>query len=202
MVRVITCLAVLLAIALLVAGASRAYSWIRRNRELDAAIRKVDATLLASDAEACKKRLATLRQAWWRYRQEHRGQEPPTIEALLPKYLPSPDLLICPTAARLRKAGRMPDHGILRWRGKEYPVTYGFRWLTPNNAVYIRRMGEKAPLLTCATHQEVVSRSIYRMDPDSFTCPPAEAARLDRAGIPWHILTIRRDGELALEAER
>src|SRR5258708_5035290 len=85
------------------------------NQELDAQ---------KSEVKECERRLALFHAAWERYRADHKGAEP-SIEALFPKYINDPNLLICPTAQRLVNMKKSVAQGSITIGGKSYPETYG-----------------------------------------------------------------------------
>jgi hypothetical protein len=104
---------------------------------------------------------------------------------------------MCPTAARLQREGRNVDQGSLSYRGRQYPVTYGFSWLTASDGVMRKRRGEKAPLVVCPVHREVVSRWVYRQQPLGFSLSDREQRRLQASGATGRFLVVQRDGEIA-----
>jgi hypothetical protein len=191
-------LAIVLAVGALAAGAYQTYVWAGQKMQIQADMKRVGEPM-AGEIDGCKQRLKAIHAAWSRYRKDHKGAEPASVDALLPKYVKSPEELVCPTAARLDKESRMVNRGVLTWEGEEHPVTYGFRWLTAGNAKAMKEQGENAPLVTCGVHHEAVGRYFFNRDPLEFAPSAGETAQLQKANVPWHLLTIQRDGDIVTE---
>ena len=122
---------------------------------------RAEAAAQKAERENCRKRLTQIYGAWKRYRADHKGASPPSVGALLPKYLPSPDLLLCPTAKRWIDRGKIMGKGTVTVGRRDYPASYGFLWLTSGYARDRKRFGEKAPLVACQAHGEGMFQAAY-----------------------------------------
>jgi len=169
------------------------FVWYQGEAKINAGIEK-EVKPMVAEIPKCEARLKSLHAAWSRYRRDHRGQEPPTVEALLGRYIRNPSHLICPTAERFKKANRNVDRGTINWRGEDHWVTYGFAWLSAANAVAMKRRGEDAPLVVCTVHQEVVSRYVYHKEPVGFVLTAGERKRLQKLGADGRLLAVTRKG--------
>lgn len=150
----------------------------------------------ASELQECEARLKQLHKAWQRYRADHKKADPPSIEALLPKYVKSPDHLLCPTAARWTKGGGAVEQGAVKWKGKTYPETYAFRWLAAGYAKTSQSQGEMAPLIQCSVHREVVYRVAYKKAPPLGSFDTEELSKLAEPVAKVPVLTVRKDGKV------
>jgi hypothetical protein len=159
-----------------------------------------ETSLESSEITACKKRLQLLYQAWKRYRTDHKGAEPPSFVALLPKYIAKPELLYCPTADRVRQTGGRVAAGNIHFQGKDYPETYGFLWLSPNNARLVKMEGDNAPLITCAVHQETIYRAAYKKSPSIGAFDAEQRAGLVPDVRNAAVLLVRRNGKIDVQA--
>jgi hypothetical protein len=155
-----------------------------------------EAKAMAPEIDTCKKRLKQLYDGWDGYRKAHAGKEPPSIDSLLPKYIKSPELMVCPTFERLKKAGRNISSGSIKFQGKDHLVTYGFKWLSAAGTLDKKRMGDLAPLITCPVHQEVIARFAFRKDPTAFELTDAVEKSVSSAGATAKTLCVRRNGEI------
>lgn len=131
-----------------------------QNRHSSEAAR-AEAVTQETERQECRKRLALIYGAWKRYRAEHKGAAPPTVAALLPKYIPDANLLLCPTAKRWMDRGKTMGKGTVTVGGREYPASYGFLWLTSGYARDRKRFGDKAPLAACQAHGEGMYQAAY-----------------------------------------
>jgi hypothetical protein len=148
------------------------------------------------EIEQCRARLKQLHEAWSRYRAEHDGADPPTVDALLPKYVRSADLLMCPTGERWADQGGAVEQGAIRVNDKSQPVSYGFRWLTAGFPAFAEREGESIPLITCSTHREVVYRAAYGRAPQLGALDERELAGLVPAVRSTKVLAVTKGGEV------
>ena len=146
------------------------------------------------EIDACKKNLKTLYDAWNRYRGDHKGQDPPTAEALFPKYLTDTNVLICPTAQRWEKQKIELAQGLLLMDGKKYPETYGFKWLSAGYPRFVKKYGDKVPLIECEVHQTAMFIAAYRKKPKPDALDSDKIGQLipEVKGSPT--LAVRRNG--------
>ena len=190
---------VVLWFALVVGLGAGVWLW-SRNAEGQAKLRKQAAPMKA-EIEECRSRLASFYKGWSSYRKAHKGAEPPSVESMIPRYIKNPELLLCPTGERLTKQNKGFERGMIEWKGTRYPVTYGFRWLTPASAIQTRRMGDAAPLIVCATHREAIGRYVYSKDPSEFVATAERQKELVAAGATGQDLVLRRNGKIDYFAE-
>ncbi len=152
---------ILILVCVLIGGGYLAYT-LKKAHALSS-LAQEEGTTQVSEVQECRRRLALFYKAWASYKADHKGAEPPTIESLIPKYIPDPKLLVCPTAERWMKKGALMEQGVITIDRHNYPETYGFIWLAPSrNAVSLKRYGEAAPLIICASHQEGLYRATYK----------------------------------------
>ncbi len=185
-----------LAIGLLALGVAGAGGfWLVQGGILGSRARE-EATTMAPALAECRARLAELHAAWARYRAEHKGAEPPTLDALVPAYLKEPEKLICPIGALAQQQGRFLEQGVFTLNRRNYPVTYRLMWLTADSARQVKHFGEHAPLVVCSSHYEYLFQELHNrrpllkeLDPD----PRAALARLTPAASD---LAVRRSGEV------
>ncbi len=191
----------LVALAVLVVAVVLAYPSARKEVDGYRSIQE-HRNQLASEIAACKTRLKAFHQAWALYRKDHHGQEPPSFAALMPKYIASPEMLVCPTARRLDTEKKGYDRGVVSFNGKDYPETYGFRWLTGANAVEVKRHKDAAPLIVCSTHHEAICRYIFHAEPNTFHPSFIQAAALQSSGLDWEPLVITRKGDITTQSDQ
>lgn len=179
---------------MVVAACAGAGLWLRHDRAL-AAASKNQVRLLEPEIDECQQRLRAFHTAWSRYRRDHKGQEPPSFEAMIPRYIHDPHVLVCPTAERWQRQGHAVPHGSIKIGGKEYPVTYGFLWLAAGYPRLLKREGERAPLAVCRVHRSVFYAAVYRSPP-----PMGGSGEGGEQSVPAAagVLVIRRDGEIGL----
>jgi len=120
-----------------------------------------EARLEEPEITECKQRLAMFYNAWKTYKTDHNGTEPQSLDVLIPKYIKSPELLICPTAVRLGKKKIHIDQGALKYKGQVYPDTYGFKWLAGGFPIFLKRKGDEIPLIICTAHREATYMAAY-----------------------------------------
>jgi hypothetical protein len=111
------------------------------------------------------RRLAIFYHAYARYVADHKGAAPPSIEALFPKYLSDPRLLVSPTAQRWSKVNPRFAAGTVAIGGREYPETYGFRWSIGGFPRLVKRLGDSTPLIVSDSEQEGMYRAVYHHPP-------------------------------------
>jgi hypothetical protein len=167
-----------------------------RQNALCAARARQEARAQEMEIQECRRRLTLFYNVWRSYRAAHRGAEPPSLESLIPKYIPDGKLLLCPTAERWERRGVRLSQGGIEMNRRLYPVSYGFRWLTAGNAKAVEKRGEEALLLTCEAHEEGIYRGAYGKNPPlgAFSAegrrkllPEVRAARM---------LIVRRNGKI------
>ncbi len=124
-----------------------------------------EVALQQSEKQECERRLGLFYQAWKRYKADHKGEEPPNVAVLIPKYIPDPKLLVCPTAQRWLNNHKAVSRGSLTINKQQYTETYGFQWVNPNAAHSIKKQGDKAPLILCTAHEEGIYISIFHKQP-------------------------------------
>jgi hypothetical protein len=185
-----------LGVVVVAGAAAGGFVWYQGYSRVAAGIEK-EVKPMVAEIPRCEARLKSLHAAWARYRRQHRGQEPPNVEALLAGYVKSPTHLMCPTAERFKKANRPVDRGTIKWRGEDHWVTYGFAWLSASNAVAMKRSGEDARLVVCTVHREVVARYVYHKEPVGFALGPGELQRLKKAGADGRLLAVSRKGTVS-----
>jgi hypothetical protein len=102
----------------------------------------------------CRERLKSFHSAWAAYRKDHKNAEPGSFGDLIPKYIKDPNQLVCPTAARwqLRAVGQ----GTVTVGRRQYPLTYGFKFLAAGYPMLVKKQGDKAPMIVCEAHEETV----------------------------------------------
>src|SRR5581483_1138445 len=86
------------------AGVAAGVMWMRQSQATQAAARS-ESEQEGPEVAACNDRLKAIYSAWKRYKDDHHGATPPSVEALIPKYIKDPKELVCPTAARWEKNG-------------------------------------------------------------------------------------------------
>lgn len=173
-----------------------AYFWMNREKSYPDGARE-EARLQQAELRECRARLAQFYQAWSAYRKDHKGAEPPSIEALFPKYLSRGELLLCPTAARWMKNRVRMEQGVAVIDKKEYPVTYGFMWLTSGYAHSIRKDADAAPLVRCEAHQEGMYRAAYKKRPPLGAYSPPQYERLIPEAQVARVQVVRRNGQVS-----
>jgi hypothetical protein len=188
-------LTVILLVLLVAGGGYGLYTTSAARAKSDAALKKIGAPMVAEIGK-CEARLKLLHDAWAAYRKDHKGAEPPSFESLVPKYVKTADLFMCPSYERLRTEKRAVNAGRIKIGGKDQDVTYGFRWLTSSNAMEMKRKGEAAPLISCTVHQEALARYVYGKDPLEFAPSPQQVAEMEGQKIPWQIVLVQRDGQI------
>jgi hypothetical protein len=168
--------------------------WVKRNGEEH----RLAAELATQvrEREECRSRLGVFYRAWLRYRAEHHGVEPGSLDDLVPGYLPDPHLLVCPTGQRLLEQGRPVERGSYRRARRLYPTTYGFAFLSASNAVQVHWLGARAPLVVCYTHREAAFRAVYGRAPPLGAFDPTLNGKWLKGVANTPLLTVRRDGQL------
>jgi hypothetical protein len=121
----------------------------------------------------------------------------PAAPARVPRYIRDPQLLICPTAERWRRQGHGVSHGSIAINGTQYPVTYGFLWLTAGYPRMLKREGERAPLVVCRAHRSVFYQAVYKHPPPAGGSDEG-GERPEAAPAAAGVLVIRRNGEIGL----
>jgi hypothetical protein len=188
-------LIVILLVLLLAGGGYALFTTSAARAKSDAALKKIGAPMIA-ELPKCEVRLKLLHGAWAAYRKDHKGAEPGSALQLVPRYVKSADLFMCPSYERLRTEKRVVNAGRIRMGEKDHDVSYGFRWLTSGNPMEVKRKGEAAPLISCTVHQEAIARYVYRKDPLEFAPSAQEIADMDAQKIPWQIVLIQRNGQI------
>jgi hypothetical protein len=151
---------------------------------------------LAPAVERCREQLLRFHAAWRRYRETHHGAEPPTAQALLPRYLPDARLFVCPVAAAWMASGGDVEQGTLPVGRRRYPETYSLCWLTASYPRQLRVTGEATPLVICRSHREVIYQAVYDHRPPlgAFADPLRRQLLPEVAGVS--LPAVCRDGRL------
>lgn len=144
----------------------------------------------------CRRRMALFYKAWSAYKADHKNGDPPSIEAMIPKYIPDPNLLMCPTADRWIKKGKPMQQGTVVIDRKQYPVTYGFRWLSSGYARLQKKAGGQMPLIICEAHRDGVFRGAYNKPPGQASFDSAERAKLVPVVRDARTLVLRYNGTI------
>jgi hypothetical protein len=151
-------------LALIVLGAAAGgYSYYKSRPKIDPVKGQAEVEAQKPEIAECKGRLKLFHQAVEGYKADHGGAEPPTADALVPKYVKDANLFLCPTVKRWQGKGRTLNVGYVMVGKKEYKSSYGFVWLTGNSAFFRRRMGNKAPLIQCESHEEGMYLAYFGM---------------------------------------
>src|SRR3569623_869182 len=112
----------MLLILLVVGGAI--YGGTRLKTASEVSARAVEeAKAEEAERKECEAHLALFYTAWKQYKADNKGAAPPSVAAMIPKYIPDPSVLICPTAARLDKTGMHLDRGTFKMDGKSIDMT-------------------------------------------------------------------------------
>jgi hypothetical protein len=170
---------------------------LRRQTTLEAAAQG-EARRMEPEIRQCRERLAQLHEAWQRYQADHHGAEPPSVESLVPRYVRSPDLLVCPTAARWTRDGGAVEEGSIQIGRRNYPVSYGCRWLTSGYPRLVKLEGNRAPVISCDVHRQVIYQAAYHRPPPLGVFDEPARSQLARAVAAVGLLVVRRDGEVGM----
>ncbi len=149
-----------------------------------------------SERKECERRLGLIYEAWKKYKADNKGAEPPTIQALIPKYITDTSLLECPTATRLDKQKIHLDRGTFELDKKNVDVTYGFRWMTAGFSKQVKKQGDMVPLVICKCHQEAMYEMAYRKQPHEVSFDDEERVKLTPEVANAPILGVRRNGKV------
>lgn len=125
---------------------------------------KQELTAETVEIKECQDRLAMFYVAIEKYRKDHKGADPDTIEKLLPAYI-KPEALYCPTAKRWDAKGRKLNQGDVTVNGTKYPMSYGFKLFSANYPFYIKKNKNKAIMIQCESHGEALYISAYKKAP-------------------------------------
>src|SRR5205823_5819834 len=97
---------------------------------------------------------------------------------LVPKYIPDPDALTCPTAKRWLAKGAGMQSGSIKVNKKDYPVTYRFLVFTASYQIQQRKYGNRTVLIDCDAHQEGMYRAVFHKGPRTGAFMGTERASL------------------------
>ncbi len=174
-----------------------AYGVSRLKKGMDISARAAAETAAeAGERTECKARLALFYRAWKQYKADHKNAEPGSIQEMIPKYIPSPSLLECPTSVRLGKLGLRLEQGGFELDRQAVVVTYGFRWMTAGYPMQVKKQGDKIPLVVCKCHQEAMYQVSYKKQPREVTFDDEERAKLIPEVASAPILGVRRNGKV------
>ncbi|MCW3095045.1 MAG: hypothetical protein JWL77_663 [Chthonomonadaceae bacterium] len=148
------------------------------------------------ERKECEKRLAMFYQAWKSYKADHKGAEPSTIQAMIPKYISDTSLFVCPTAARLDKEKIRLDRGSFEVNRQNVDVTYGFRWMTAGFSKQAKKQGDQMPIVICKCHQQAMYRMAYNKQPHEVSFDDEERAKLAPEVANAPILGVRMNGKV------
>lgn len=190
-------LAKIVAVVTVLLGLGALYFRFSEEGKRTAAFRRLG-TEMSGEVTECKDRLGDFYAGWKKYRTEHKQADPPSIESLVPQYIKSPALLVCPTAKRLFAAGKNVDHGVFQGKHK---MTYGFLWLAAGHSVDRKRNGENAALINCPVHKEVIARFAFNEEPMGFELPGGVQKQLEGMGATGQDIVVERDGDISYRAE-
>jgi hypothetical protein len=157
-----------------------------------------EAKLEVPEIQECKRRLALFYDAWTKYRSDHQGHDPVSVEMLMPKYISDPNLFVCPTAARLEKAKIILPHGYIHLpnKGGTRNETYGFKWLSAGFPLFLKHKGDQILLITCSAHREAAFFVEYRKLPMDTDFDRDHIGSLPAAVRGAPLLAIRRNGKV------
>ncbi len=176
-------------IAAAVAGGSIVY------KKSQIAVRgAAEAKLEEPEIVECKHRLGLLYAAWKHYRTDHKSQDPPSVEALFPKYLHDPEMLMCPTQKRLTDAHIHLEVGWLKFNNKDYQVSYGFKWMSAGFSKFLQKKGDKIPLIVCTSHYTGTYKAAYNVIPKDARTDSDERSKLVEPVRNAPVLAVRRNG--------
>lgn len=178
---------------LVIAGAGL---WLREIVRVRSAAGRERTTQVQELAD-CEKNLKAIHAAWKRYQTAHKGGEPQDLASLFPKYLKKPEILLCPTAKRWQENRRPLEQGTFKYKDKDYPATYGLRWLTTSYGMQKARYGESAAVVTCLSHREAMYRAVYNKRPPLDAYDEGNRAGLASEITTTPLLAVRRNGEIA-----
>ena len=142
----------------------------------------------------CKRRLGLFYTAWKQYRTDHKNQDPPSLEALFPKYLHDPDTLMCPSQKRLSEAHVHLEVGWLKYNKKDYQVSYGFKWMSAGFTKFLQKKGDKIPLIVCTSHYTGTYKQAYNVIPKDARIDADERSKLVESVRNAPVLAVRRNG--------
>jgi len=161
---------------------------------------RADAEEKAEEAERkeCEARLALFYKAWKQYKADNKGAAPSSIAAMIPRYIPDPGVLVCPTAARLDREKISLERGNFKVKDKEVDVTYGFRWMTAGFSKFAKTQGDKMPLVICKCHQQAMYQMAYNKVAREAAFDDEERAKLNVKVANAPILGVRVDGTVGV----
>lgn len=174
---------------------------IAGNAKRSASARR-EATRLRPETDRCRERLAQFHQAWQRYRTDHGGMEPPSVESLVPEYVHDPKAFTCPVAEKWMYQGNDVTRGNFIIGRRRYDETYSLEWLSASYPGRVKRLGDEAPVVICRTHREVLYQAAYDRRPPLGTFSPAARDQLVREVAGAEVLAVLRNGRItALEGD-
>lgn len=135
------------------------------SRYHDVSAANAEAEAQKPEIDECRKRLASFYAAWKRFTADHKGAQPHSYADLVPKYIPDPKLLTCPTAARWIRNGASIDSGSIAVNKESYRVTYGFIAFAASYPMQVKRFGDRTVMAVCNAHQEGMYRAVYHRAP-------------------------------------
>lgn len=187
----------LIALVVLVALAGLGFGGYRLNIANGVSSRAADEDRAeVAERKICKDNLAQFYKAWKQYRADHKGSDPPTVQAMFPKYLSNVSILECPTAVRLDKKGLRLDRGGFELDRQNVDVTYGFRWMAAGFSKQVQKQGDKIPLVICKCHQQAIYLMAYRKPAKELSFDDEERAKLSAEVASAPILGVRRNGQV------
>ncbi|HLK60546.1 MAG TPA: hypothetical protein VKU00_28550 [Chthonomonadaceae bacterium] len=157
---------------------------------------KPELALQEPERQQIRAQLTQFYDAWKAYRTDHKGAEPPSLEAMIPKYISKPEALIDPTAQRWRKHRFDLAPGQVKIGDATYPESYGFRWLAAGNVRAVRSQGDQAILISCDSQLEGLYLAAYGHRAPLGTFDPPEHAKLIAEVRDAKLLVVRRNGAI------
>lgn len=167
---------------------------IKGAREVSRADREAKAQ--KPEIAECQARLAMFYDAWSRYRADHKGTDPGSVKEMIPKYISSFDLLVCPTAKRWAANRVTFEQGTVEIGPTKYPETYGFKWTSAGFPRFVKRYGDIVPLVECTAHTQAMYYASYGRMPTSDVLEAGKSAGLIAAVRSSPTLAVRRNGKV------
>lgn len=153
------------------------------------------------EIEACKTNLAAFNTAWNAFRKDHKGQDPASINDIVPKYISDKKLLVCPTAQRWLDKKSAMQFGTVKVNGQDWRETYGFRVFTASYPRDLKKHGDKSIIIACDAHQEAAYRAVYHRPPPVGAFEESQRAQLAGPVKDTKLVVLRRNGSVEVAAD-
>ena len=118
-----------------------------------------------TEREQCKERLKKFREAFELFKKDHNGAAPGKVLDLVPKYISNAAELTCPTADRWATLKKPLSQGSIQYDRRDFPMTYGFKFLTQGYDRLAKKLGDKTPVISCTSHSEATYKAGYGVTP-------------------------------------